>query len=103
VLHGRPAKGWWAVGPAYDGPVLIRGQRIDSPGELRFPYDGSSTELRLDEDASAGDPQVPHPDGTHDPGWRYRGLQAVVPAAGCYAVQIDGRIFGEVLVMPTRP
>lgn len=101
-LHGRLAKGWWAVGPVYAGPVLVRGRRIDGPGELRFPYDGAGTELRLADGAFAGDPSVPHPNGTRETGWRYWAPGAVVPADGCYAVQIDGRNFSEVLVMPAR-
>lgn len=102
TLHGRLAKGWWAIAPEYDGPVLIRGRRIDGEGELRFPYDGSLTELRLDGPGGGKDPAVPNPDGSDDPNWRYFSLQTTVPAAGCYAVQIDGWNFSALLVMPAR-
>ena len=28
----------WRLSPAYAGPVLLRGARIDGPGELRFDH-----------------------------------------------------------------
>lgn len=101
-LHGAQAKGWWAIDPDYRGPVLIRGHRLDGAGELRFPYDGSQRELRLDGPGDGKDPAVPNPDGSADPDWRYFSLATRVPAAGCYAVQVDGWNFSEVLVMPAR-
>ena len=102
TLHGRLAKGSWAIAPGYGGPVLIRGWRIDGDEELRFPYDGSQTELRLDGPGDGKDPAVPNPDGSDDPTWRYFSLQTRVPTAGCYAVQVDGWNFSALLIMPAR-
>jgi hypothetical protein len=102
TLHGRLAKGSWAIAREYEGPVLIRGWRIDGDGELRFPYDGGQTELRLDGPGDGKDPAVPNPDGSNDPEWRYFSLQTTVAAAGCYAVQVDGWNFSALLIMPAR-
>ena len=101
-LHGTLAKGWWAIPPDYPGPVLIRGHRLDSDGELRFPYDGSRDELRLEGPGGGKDPEIRNPDGSNDPDWRYFSLATRVPAAGCYAVQVDGWNFSALLIMPAR-
>jgi hypothetical protein len=101
-LHGALTKGWWAIAPDYQGPVLIRGHRLDGDGELRFPYDGSQTELRLDGPGGGKDPTVPNPDGSGNPAWRYFSLDTLVPASGCYAVQIDGWNFSALLIMPAE-
>lgn len=82
--------------------MLIRGRQIDGDGELRFPDGGSRAELRLDGPGDGKDPAVPNPDGSDDPSWRYFGLQTTVPAAGCYAAQVDGWNFSALLIMPAR-
>jgi hypothetical protein len=105
-LSGLPAIGesrWravrtiWVSRPSYDGPVLVRGGRLDRPGDLGF---GSRArprkELRL-------------PSGSWPPGaaarvveeapkgWRATGVPARIRAPGCYAFQVDGLGFSYVL------
>jgi hypothetical protein len=70
----------WFVSPAAVGPVLVRGGRIDAPGEVRFDLDlNPSKELRL-----SG--PLDHPSTTR------------VRAAGCYAYQVDGPSFSYPVV-----
>jgi len=91
---GYGIKEVWVVDGSYQGPVLIRGQRIDSTGDVRFrsnPETGIDDSLVLD-DAS--------PSLQRDPstGWRSVPSEVIVPSAGCYAFQIDGIGFTEQLV-----
>ncbi len=44
----RPGKVLWAARPEYTGVALIRGRRLDGPGETRFT--GGAAELRFDLD-----------------------------------------------------
>ncbi|GIH90269.1 hypothetical protein ACFFMN_10300 [Planobispora siamensis] len=73
--------GWqkvmWAVDPAVTTPVLVRGRRLDSPGEVGFD-DPVVRELVLDpeRDAAPG-------------GWRDHPSATRVRAPGCYAYQAD--------------
>ncbi|HEY7983011.1 MAG TPA: hypothetical protein VID73_02510 [Ktedonobacterales bacterium] len=99
------SKGWsgqqvrWVVHPLYQGPVLVRGSRIDSAGALEFnggldqPMDPAQmvavpplTHLRLVGDSSYGAPWV---------AWI---TYLRVREAGCYAVQVDGLSFSETIV-----
>jgi hypothetical protein len=88
-----PHKTLWAVSPVYDGPVLIRGGRIDHAGELRFRVGRNTVggkeprplrELRLAEQSSTA--------------WRYAPSYTLLRGPGCYAFQVDGVRFTEVLV-----
>jgi hypothetical protein len=87
--------------PGYQGPVVIRGARIDGTDPVRFdghPNQVSSLELTP---ADA----VFHPGG----GWRGGAAGVLVRARGCYALQVDGSGFSVVVVflalvdMPTSP
>jgi|GEM_PF-3313418 len=80
----------WVASTAYHGPFLIRGRRIDAGGAVGFgeghtPYD----ELQL---LDSGQGTSPPPGGRE---WitftRARG-------PGCYAYQVDGTSFTEVIV-----
>jgi hypothetical protein len=99
------SKGWsgqqvrWVVHPLYQGPVLVRGSRIDGAGALEFnggldqPVDPAQmvavpplTHLRLVGDSSYGAP------------WITWVTYIRVREAGCYAVQLDGLSFSETIV-----
>lgn len=84
----------WFIDPAYHGPALIRGEQLDGTGQMRF--DSSSVETgipaaqtlvtALRVDAEGGGPW---------PNWSsYTRLQK----PGCYAYQVDGPGFSEVIV-----
>jgi hypothetical protein len=72
----------------YNGPVLVRGGRIDSPGELRFGSGPNpSSELQLDPSQGTGSA----------PGWQDWPTYTRLRAPGCYAFQVDGLTFSEVI------
>ncbi len=82
----------WYVDPAYTGPVLIRGSRIDGPGEVRFNYGV---------EALASEMHLPQPDPFAGPGeWRsaISSTRLKVSAPGCYAFQVDGDTFSYSIV-----
>lgn len=75
----------WAVDPEYDGRVLIRGRGISPPQKIGFGYD--HRELReLEFHAQETDR------------WRYGPSVTILPGPGCYAFQVDGTNFSEVIV-----
>jgi hypothetical protein len=75
---------WISVG--YQGPVLIRARRIDGPGtaRVRFFYTGHALGDGFVADLT--EPTTDLPAATQ------------VQAPGCYAYQIDGVTFTEVIV-----
>jgi hypothetical protein len=92
-VEGRGvAKGFWAAGSDYWGPVLIRGRQIDGTETLRFGQDG--TDGLTDELHLSGTGEQPSGDG-----WRVWGLRTFLRAPGCYAVQIDGWNFSTTVVL----
>jgi hypothetical protein len=85
----------WFVLPSYTGPVLIRGGRLDPPGgDLRFER-GSipSKQLLIDRTTV-----VPAGSASPPAGTRYRPSYTRVKGPGCYAYQIDGATFSEMVV-----
>lgn len=101
---GDPASGYggfkafWEIQPSYTGPALIRGARLDGPGALEFNgglrQSGSSSsgmEPRLS--ALRIDGQSASP-----PSWPTWVTFTRLPTSGCYAYQVDGTSFEEVIV-----
>jgi hypothetical protein len=82
----------WLSNPDYSGPALIRGYQLDGTNELRF-MDGADppSELQFPVETSVSSPEL-------EPGWRQLGSETRVRAPGCYAYQIDGLNFSEVIV-----
>jgi hypothetical protein len=79
----------WTASPSYGGPVLIRGRQLGGSGAVGFgeghvPYD----ELQL------------LSSGQGSPGGRGRAWLTIirVQGPGCYAYQVDGTGFSEVIV-----
>lgn len=90
-------RGWyrhktlWAISPAYRGPLLVRGARIDAPGKVRFAArSGLQRTLRF----------PGHWPGTT--GWRYVPSATGLRGPGCYAFQLDGLGFTRVVVFEAR-
>jgi hypothetical protein len=79
----------WAIAPAYRGPLVVRGGRIDAPGPIRF---GNRLTSYMH---WAGD--WPH---TSD--WRYVPTTTALRGPGCYAFQIDGADFSRVVVFEAQ-
>jgi hypothetical protein len=80
----QPGKILWLARPDYAGPALIRGARLDGPGDVRFATGDSVLRFDLDTHTRAGDAT----EGSVL-GWRYLPSNVYVPAAGCYGFQID--------------
>jgi hypothetical protein len=79
----------WVANPAYKGPALVRGGRIDAPGEVGFERGPDpARELALDPGAALSG-------GTTWPNWP---TYTRVRAPGCYAYQIDGTTFTRTVV-----
>ena len=80
----------WIGDPTYTGPVLIRGAQLDGSHLLGFSLgDGSAAYANL---------QFPpgKQQGYH--GWRNWPSETRLQASGCYAYQVDGTTFSEVIV-----
>ena len=101
-LHPRVGR-WYVVStiwfsrPSYDGPVLVRGGRLDAPGQLRV---GSGARPRMALRLPAGSwPPGDWPRAARQPpkSWRATGVSTLLPAPGCYAFQVDGLGFSYVL------
>jgi hypothetical protein len=88
------AKVLWFVSPAYRGPVLIRGHRLDGSSLVRFDKGAvPASELRI----PTGSSLIGNP-GVREVGQRYRPSYTRIRAPGCYAYQIDGTTFSRVVV-----
>jgi hypothetical protein len=102
-LHSEDRRGnayWhktlWAVDPAYDGPILIRGRWIDSGQSLWFVLPSRTVsgswrrvrELQIRAERSKR--------------WRYGPSLTILPGPGCYAFQVDGTTFSDVIVFEAR-
>jgi hypothetical protein len=94
------ASGWsgqktpWAVRSTYQGPVLIRGVRIDRPGGVRFATQLGQhlVELRWPPGFGVG----------KRGGYRAFPTLSLFRSAGCYAFQADATSFSTVVVMRVR-
>jgi hypothetical protein len=100
----RDSRSWlvrtiWISHPSYDGPVLVRGGRLDRPGALAFgtglpPREslrlpaGSWTGIRVDSRGEGVDARA---------GWRVAVMPTQIRQPGCYAFQVDGLGFSYVL------
>lgn len=78
----------WAASPAYQGPILVRGGRIDAEGAVRFSLNGP---VGGEEELERGAGQTP-PVGRTWPSY------TLVQGPGCYAFQIDGTSFSYSVV-----
>lgn len=83
----------WTVNDGYLGPLLLRGRQVDGPNLLRFgPASASDQDARLE-----------GADALHTADWRVWRWMMRVPAPGCYALQVDGLTFTEVIVFSAVP
>jgi hypothetical protein len=94
-----PVRTLWISRPSYDGPVLVRGGRLDRPGALGFGAGRPPREsLRLPAGAWAGIGVGSRGEGVDArEGWRVAAVPTQIREPGCYAFQIDGLGFSYVL------
>jgi hypothetical protein len=107
IVRSDPAhsnKVVWAADPSYSGPIRIRGGRIDGRGQLLLggpdnywpaapvkTVEGTDLYPELDFlESHSTFPNMP-------PGWRMWPSGTYVTTPGCYAWQVDGRGFTEVI------
>jgi hypothetical protein len=103
LAGGRESGGFWFLKDAWVadprelGPLLVRGGRIDAPGELRFG-DGSepAREVRLPIHSFERTSDQP-------PGWRLFNDYLRPHSPGCYAMQLDTLTESHWLVFEVTP
>jgi hypothetical protein len=92
------SQGWygqktpWAISRSYDGPLLVRGGRIGRRGQVRFAYAYGDHLPELEWAAGADQGSPP------DPERRFLASETLFRKPGCYAYQIDGTSFSEIVV-----
>jgi hypothetical protein len=79
----------WYVVPAYRGPVLLRGSRLDGPGPVGFGEQPLVSALII----------PPGPTLNEADGYRTSPGGTNVMRPGCYGVQVDGTSFSYVIVV----
>lgn len=107
ALRGRsPATdGWyyvkqlWIAIPDYRDPALVRGRRLDGAGELRFADSFGPGVVTPEMARRLGEPHGTGPTG----GMRIWGGYTLLATPGCYAYQVDGTSFSEVVVFEVVP
>lgn len=96
------AKSYWEIAPAYTGPVLVRGQRLDGAGAVRF--NGGLAQTR-------GNSQGTEPllntlqlvGGVNGAGqWAAYVTFTRLQVNGCYGFQVDGLTFSEIIVFTAQ-
>jgi hypothetical protein len=75
--------------PRYDGPILIRGEQIAGPNQVRF---GQGSAALLQELAFPA-----HSADNWEGGWRNFPSYTRLRSAGCYAYQVDGVGFTDII------
>ena len=83
------AKVLWVSDPAYEGPILIRGRQLDGPNELLLQQAGRPMEPALAIRSGEAD--------NWTGGWRNFPSYTRLRAPGCYAYQVDGDGFADVI------
>lgn len=100
ILGTTQVPGWyalenvWLSEPGYQGPFMVRGQRLDRPGSVGFG--GSSPVMTAFVEPPGPDPNANGPYRT-PPG------SVWIQQPGCYGFQIDGLSFSETIVIDALP
>lgn len=100
ILGTTELPGWyalenvWLSGPGYQGPFIVRGQRLDRPGSVGFG--GSSPAMAIFV-------EPPGPDANTNGPYRTPPGSIWTQRPGCYGFQIDGLSFSETIVIDVLP
>lgn len=79
----------WVADKQYPGPILVRGEQLDSPGVIQFSLSGGS------DDEPKSELRFPASTGSSVRTWP---SLVLVRGPGCYAFQIDGHDFSIVTI-----
>ena len=79
----------WFSTPAYQGPFVIRAERLDHPGKIAMGEGPTVASIVV----------PPGPTLNSSGGWRQAPGGTWVMSPGCYAWQVDGLTFSEVIVI----
>jgi hypothetical protein len=80
----------WVSDPKYAGPILIRGRQVDGPNRVQFGQGSAALLRELAFAAESAD--------NWTGGWRNFPSYTRLRAPGCYAYQVDGADFSDVIV-----
>jgi hypothetical protein len=80
----------WVSNPGYDGPILIRGHQLDGANPVRFGQGGPTLLNELAFRRGEAD--------NWTGGWRNFPSYTRLRAGGCYAYQVDGAGFSDIVV-----
>jgi hypothetical protein len=80
----------WVSNPNYDGPILIRGRQLDGANPVRFGQGGTTLLKELAFRRGQAD--------NWTGAWRNFPSYTRLRAAGCYAYQVDGAGFSDIIV-----
>lgn len=90
----------WTNGDGYMGPALVRGDRIDGPGSIRFEQD---IDIEPFGPSLVGEPTEMHfARGGPPGGFSWGAAVTLTGGPGCYAFQIDGDGFTEHIVVAAK-
>jgi len=95
-----PRDGWytmkniWIIDGSYEGPLLIRGGRVDGEDPLQLAWNPTTPMQQ----ALQIDPSSPSLQTNPTTGWRSVPMAAYVRSPGCYAYQLDGIGFTRFIV-----
>jgi len=88
------AKTPWVSKPDYEGPILIRGRRLDGKGELRIRVGAKPKEdLKLNAPSFR----------TESTDWSFWASSMFLSGPGCYGVQIDTLRGTDVVIFSAAP
>jgi hypothetical protein len=79
----------WFSAPSYQGPIVIRAKRIDRPGVIAMGESPTVAPLIV----------PPGPTLNANAGWRTAPGGTWVQSPGCYAWQVDGLTFSDIIVV----
>jgi hypothetical protein len=91
----------WRVSQDYQGPVLLRGAKVDGAGALRFDHYLGAVGGDGQPDSTAFADVAYDTSGAARVVYTYPGAVRV-QSAGCYAVQVDGTNFSDIIVFAVK-
>jgi hypothetical protein len=99
----HPQKVAWFANPSYSGPIRIRGGRIDGGGQLLLGgrnYGRGAPVKTVEGTTLYSELDYPDTNASNSPsGWRIWPSFTYIATPGCYAWQVDGLRFSELITI----